>query len=330
MEGESQPNSATRALTTRMPDDPAPLSTLAIDQLIERAELVKQAMKAAMVQGEHYGVIPGTGSRPTLLKPGAEKLCTLFRCAPDFTILRSTETAEEITFVIRCDLIHSPTGQVVGSGIGSCSSRESKYAWRKSQRKCPACGKATIIKGRPEYGGGWVCWSKSKADACGAKFADVDKAITEQPEGRIPNPDLHDQHNTILKMAQKRALIAASLVAFAASDVFTQDLEDVDHGVTPAPPQAQPAAPAPGAKMTDATADAIEAGARAIDLSLDFLGDLCRKRFGHGAAAMTELEGKQVLDYLQKQKANQRPEPAAPAPREPGSDDGDPPWMQDR
>ena len=36
-------------------------------------------MAGAMVKGEDYGVIPGTGSKPTLLKPGAEKLCVLFK-----------------------------------------------------------------------------------------------------------------------------------------------------------------------------------------------------------------------------------------------------------
>jgi hypothetical protein len=322
----------TRALATRMPDDPAPLSTLAIGQLMERAELVRQAMKAAMVQGEHYGVIPGTGNRPTLLKPGAEKLCTLFRCAPDFTILRAVETAEEITFTIRCDLIHSPTGQVVGSGIGSCSSRESKYQWRKQARACPACGKPTIIKGKAEYGGGWVCWAKDRT-GCGAKFAADDQAITEQPEGRTANPDIYDSHNTILKMAQKRALIAGSLVAFAASDIFTQDLEDHAEPAPahPAVPAGTRPAPSAGSvqRMTDATRDAIVELSKSLDLLPEDLGGMSRRMFGHGSAAMSEIDGKQMLAELEKLRAARQP--SAPQGREPGDDDdGDaaPPWMR--
>jgi hypothetical protein len=31
-----------------------------------------------MISGVDCGVIPGTGSKPTLLKFGAERLCTLF------------------------------------------------------------------------------------------------------------------------------------------------------------------------------------------------------------------------------------------------------------
>jgi len=45
---------------------------------------------------------------------------------------------------------------------------------------------------------------------------------------RVPNENIFDQVNTIKKMAQKRALVAATLVAVNASEFFTQDLEDLD------------------------------------------------------------------------------------------------------
>ena len=45
---------------------------------------------------------------------------------------------------------------------------------------------------------------------------------------RIPNPDGADVVNTIQKMAQKRALVAATLIATSASEFFTQDIEDND------------------------------------------------------------------------------------------------------
>jgi hypothetical protein len=52
---------------------------------------------------------------------------------------------------------------------------------------------------------------------------DVDTALY-----RIPNPDVADVVNTIQKMAQKRALVAATLIATSASEFFTQDVEDTD------------------------------------------------------------------------------------------------------
>jgi hypothetical protein len=45
--------------------------------------------------------------------------------------------------------------------------------------------------------------------------------------GRIvENQNLPDSYNTVVKMCNKRALVAAVLVATAASEVFTQDMED--------------------------------------------------------------------------------------------------------
>jgi hypothetical protein len=43
---------------------------------------------------------------------------------------------------------------------------------------CPKCGAAAIIKGKAEYGGGWVCFKKK--GGCGAKFA-YDPAEGEPP-----------------------------------------------------------------------------------------------------------------------------------------------------
>jgi len=52
--------------------------------------------------------------------------------------------------------------------------------------------------------------------------------------GRVPNPDTADVVNTIQKMAQKRALVPATLLATSGSEFFTQDLEDA-----PEPPDTQ-------------------------------------------------------------------------------------------
>lgn len=52
---------------------------------------------------------------------------------------------------------------------------------------------------------------------------DVDETVY-----RIPNPEIADVVNTIQKMAQKRALVAATLIATSASEFFTQDIEDAD------------------------------------------------------------------------------------------------------
>jgi hydroxymethylpyrimidine/phosphomethylpyrimidine kinase len=50
--------------------------------------------------------------------------------------------------------------------------------------------------------------------------------IANQKTGLIPNSEIFDQINTIQKMAQKRSLVGAVLIATGASKFFTQDLED--------------------------------------------------------------------------------------------------------
>lgn len=198
---------------------------------IERRNMIEAFTKQVMVAERDYGAIPGTGGKATLLKAGAEKLCSFFGLLPDFvpleTILDFDGTGAGhgeplIYYRVRCDLYKN--GVKVGSGEASCHSRETKYRFRKAARTCPTCGQATIIKGKDEYGGGWLCFKKN--GGCGAKFKDGDKAIEGQSVGQVPNPDVADLDNTILKIADKRALVAATLIATNVSDHFTQDMED--------------------------------------------------------------------------------------------------------
>jgi hypothetical protein len=181
-------------------------------------------MASVMKEGEHYGKIPGCGDKPALLKPGAEKLSLTFRLAPKYQIKKTDLPNNHREYEITCRLVHINTGQVFGEGVGSCSTMESKYRWRESQRKCPKCGAAAIIKGKAEYGGGWLCFQKK--GGCNAKFKDYDQTIEGQTLGRVENPDIADQYNTVLKMAKKRAHVDATLTATAASDIFAQDIED--------------------------------------------------------------------------------------------------------
>lgn len=202
-------------------------ASFSVAEMKGQVQMIQHLMKEVMKDGEHFGTIPGT-PKPTLLKSGAEKLCFTFRLDPQYEV---TEQYQEIGGVMhyrvlsKCTIYHIPTGSRLGSGFGSCTTREKKYAYRDAQRKCPDCGKEAIIKGKAEYGGGFLCFAKK--GGCGAKFGDGDDRITMQQIGQVANPDLADQENTILKMANKRSLVAAVLNTTAASDIFTQDIEDM-------------------------------------------------------------------------------------------------------
>jgi len=242
-----------------------PAMTLA--EATERFQAVVQFTREIMHAGTDYGVIEGT-DKPTLLKPGAEKLTTFFGLTVRYELIEAEQdwsgTAHDdepfFYYWFRCGL--SRGDFLIAEADGSCNSWETKYRYRQASRKCPRCMKATIIKGREEYGGGWLCWTKK--GGCGAKFPDGDPLIETQETGRVPNPNPADIVNTIKKMAQKRALVAATLLAVNASEFFTQDLEDLgaavvdaeytvvedpapNPGPKPAPKQAPPTRPSPSA-----------------------------------------------------------------------------------
>lgn len=199
-------------------------SKLTVQAVREQVNDIQLLMKEVMHEGEHYGVIPGTNGKPSLLKAGAEKLGFMFRLIPDLEVTEKPHENGHVEFIIKCRLINIETGKCVGSGVGSASTLETKYRYRNASRKCPQCGAEAIIKGKTEYGGGWVCF-KNKG-GCGAKFTDNDPGIMVQEVGKVENPDIADCYNTVLKMAKKRAHIDAMLTATAASDIFTQDIED--------------------------------------------------------------------------------------------------------
>jgi hypothetical protein len=201
-----------------------PSDELSVEDIVSRVQKVQEVQRRVMRVDVHFGKIPGV-DKPSLLKPGAEILGMVFRLDPEFEVTEQLREGDHLTVVIKCTLFHVGSGNRLGSGMGSCSTRESRYAYRKGDRTCPECGKAAIIKGKAEYGGGWVCFKKK--DGCGAKFDDNAPAITSQQVGRIANDDLPDQHNTVLKMAIKRAHVAAILFVTCASEIFTQDVEDM-------------------------------------------------------------------------------------------------------
>jgi uncharacterized protein (DUF3820 family) len=200
-------------------------------QALAQLHALQAVVKEVMREGEHYGTIPGT-NKPTLYKPGAELLNNMygFRLGAieiekieQWDIQPSNEHFPLFRYLLTTTLVDA-AGVVIATGIGECSSYESKYRYRTMARKCPNCGKETIIKGKEEYGGGWLCFAKK--GGCGAKFPADAPEIIKQSEGRTFNENIFDQVNTIVKMAKKRSYVDATLSATRTSGMFTQDMED--------------------------------------------------------------------------------------------------------
>lgn len=203
----------------------------ALKQEAEQRQLLGQYVRDQMKPGEDYGAVV-EGGKPGLLKPGAEKLTSLFRCVPQFKEVEIVRDHAKpfYYFEFKCELVSIDTGQVVAEGFGSANSRESKWRYRNADRTCPNCGKATIKKSKnaprdnPDAVPGWYCWSK--IGGCGAQFEANDADITSQVAGKIENPDVADSANTVLKIAKKRSHVDAALGLARCSDLFSQDTED--------------------------------------------------------------------------------------------------------
>lgn len=194
---------------------------------------IQEMMGQVMKDGTHYGKVPGCGEKPALLKAGAEKLGLMFGLSALFKIELNEMQHGHREYSVVCTL-KSRSGLEVGQGVGCCSTMESKYRYRGAEVKST---------GRPvpkEY------WESRDPETLGGKGFVAQKIdgqwmICEKGEKK-ENPDIADTYNTVLKMAKKRAHVDAILTTTAASDIFTQDIEELADTVEVKPAETKPAA----------------------------------------------------------------------------------------
>lgn len=163
-----------------------------------QVNLMQDVMLEVMKDGTHFGVIPGTKQK-SLYKAGAEKIMSTFRLSADPEV---TDLGREGEIHYRVKVsIRSASGKFLGAGIGECSSSEEKYAWRGAVHSKE--------------------WDATPENRRRVKYLRDGREIQQVRT----NPA--DVSNTILKMAKKRGLTDGVLTVTAASDLFTQDIEDL-------------------------------------------------------------------------------------------------------
>ncbi len=206
---------------------------VAIEDVKRLMNIVIGLKNDVFIEGVDYGVIPGTGDKPTLLQPGMEKLLRALHLRAEYVERSKIEDFDKGLFFYRyeCRLIDWETNICLGTAIGSANSYESKWRWRDGKRKCPNCGKETINRSKfPPKGApqgtepGWYCYAK--IGGCGSEFGAKDPAILSQTIGRVENPDIFDQMNTCDKIGQKRSLGSAVKTVANVSMIYNIDLED--------------------------------------------------------------------------------------------------------
>jgi hypothetical protein len=239
-------------------------------EIIGQVNLIQEVMEAVMKEGEHYGKIPGCGDKPTLLQPGAQKLLLTFRLAPSYDVQETNMERGHREYRVQCTLKSIGSGSVCGAGMGACSTMEGKYRFRVAPKKLtdrPVPKEFWELRGKDPkaaqalLGGPGFSYQK---DAGGSWM------IAEGSSEKVEHDNPADYYNTCLKMATKRALVAATLTATAASDIFTQDIEEMPEVVpgaaqaatqpTPTMHKAEPpkAAPAPSVAHSEPNGEVVE------------------------------------------------------------------------
>lgn len=213
----------TAELTTLQPAEGG--TPLTAQQLKARLATIQAVMRDVMQKDVDYGVIPGT-DKPSLFKPGAEKLCVTFRLTADDPMIDAVQDGTvDIRYRVRVP-VRSSDGSVLAVGIGECSTGEEKYRWRRPVHPKEFDAAPEDMR-REKWTRGGDIWQQV----------------------RVSPPDVA---NTVLKMAHKRAYVHAVIMATAAGAIFTQDIEDLPDGVDHA--DVKPAVQQPQRKAAPAAA----------------------------------------------------------------------------
>lgn len=219
------------------------LPPMRVEEVLQHHALIAEVLEKIMKPDVHYGVIPGT-SKPTLYQAGAELISVTFRLVPTFTYeLRELPSLHrEYIFVVN---MSTPRGELVAQGFGSCSTMEEKYRWRIDATQSEPTGHGVPkaywdikdSKAKLEYLRRLV--GDDRGNFGTAKIMDGkvlarsekggDWGVVRYPEkaAKVENDNIADVYNTVGKIAYKRAYVSASIKATAASDTFTQDVEDL-------------------------------------------------------------------------------------------------------
>lgn len=176
------------------------IDTVEIEEVttsLNKVARVQEAIAGALKSGQDFDVIPGT-NKPTLLKPGAEKILMMFGLTSEYEIVESIEDWNKGVFAYTVRCVLSKNGIKITEGLGSCNSKEDKYRYRwVRESEVPIGVDPSTLKSN-QYG-----------------------------KLRIENEEIYSQVNTLLKMAKKRAQVDATLTVASLSEVFTQDMEDI-------------------------------------------------------------------------------------------------------
>lgn len=178
----------------------------AVKTTIAKVKQLQKTLQGILTEKHDYGKIPGCGDKPTLLKPGAEKILMALGITSAYELIEHTEDFKDkgfFAYTVKCTL-SSGSGKIT-EGLGHANSKEKKWAveW-VSEKNIPEDTDKDLLP-KKECNGAYGSYAMYQVTA-----------------------DANSKANTILKMAKKRAQIDAVLTVASLSEIFTQDFDDMD------------------------------------------------------------------------------------------------------
>lgn len=238
-----------------------------VTQVMQRIVHFQSIIQKTLKEGHDYGVIPGTGDKPTLLKPGAEKILMLMGVTSEYEIIERVQDYDKGFFAFTVKCVLSRGGQVVTEGLGHANTRERRY--------------------------------------------------TRVKEGKEPQ-DPYTLANTVLKMAKKRAQVDATLTIASLSEVFTQDLEDMEFDSNGGN-NGRNTRRTSAIKPTEKQLKMLFAKAKALEISEDVMRATMQTMFGKQSSKdLTRQEVSELIDLLIKVEKGEEELPL------PGQEDAEP------
>jgi len=162
----------------------------------------QKLVRENLQDGKDYGTIPGT-HKPTLYKPGAEKILMLMGLQSTYEIIDSTRNWVEgfFQYQVRCTL--KKEDSIITQGLGCCNSKENKYA-----KQNPFNIDNTILK---------MAKKRSQVDAS-LTVASLSEIFTQDLEDTGVDDDDHSQRkatssNNDLATQPQIGLIKAKIIS---------------------------------------------------------------------------------------------------------------------
>lgn len=191
---------------------------LTLKELKAQRHAIVELMESDIFQeGIHYGIPKGAPKgfdKKNLLQPGALLLAKRFGYVPEFRFMDVSKSQGHLTILMMCILKRNGVG--AGQGIGASSTLEKRYHEKENTGAVVPKEYWDLRKDNP----------KKAQELLGGPGFSVGKVDgTWMIHTRTPPKNPAEHFNPMVKMAAKRALVAAVLLATASADFFTQDME---------------------------------------------------------------------------------------------------------